>query len=152
SRNAFAWLDHRGPAPRDGGLDHRNADHGRIGTPAPTRAVTRCTTRAIAKGARPLGSSRACDRIAVATPGDRRTWIVLAAVAACTDHANPGGDDDTPPIDANSGAETWTGTSHVVHTDGAVYDNTFTFVVDATMSRTTQLVVQSGQVNITKQP
>ena len=47
--------------------------------------------------------------------------------------------------------ETWTGTSHVVHTDGAIYDNTFTFAVDTT-AQNTQFIVQSGQVNITKQP
>jgi len=83
-----------------------------------------------------------------------RTWIVLAALAACTDHANPGGDDDVPPVDANPDVHetSWTGTSHVVHGDGAIYDSTFTFAVDTTTAHNAQLIVQSGQVNITKQP
>jgi hypothetical protein len=98
-----------------------------------------------------LGNSRACDKIAVAAPDGMRTWIVFAALAACTDHANPGGDDDAP-VDASPGGQTWTGTSHVVHAYGAIYDNTFTFAVDTTSTHDTQLIVQSGQVHITKQP
>ena len=47
--------------------------------------------------------------------------------------------------------ETWTGSSHVVDTTGAEYDSTFVFALDPT-STLPRYVVQSGEVNITKQP